>query len=209
MGCFTRGLIVLIVLVLIIGGAWFFAVQPYLSSIAQSRLDNVLTQAVNNIPEQISLLPDGPVKIPQEALNNLLVLESSPSDIIQNPQVSITPDLARFTFQVYGFNCAATGQLAVSKGKLIATNVNIEGIAALILTPDQVAAAVNRHFADAEVKIKHSITAARLANQELDLTLGPPLAGSGQPSGTPTTIPTSIPTSIPSAVPSAISTLIP
>jgi hypothetical protein len=165
-------------LVLIVGG-WFFGVQPYLNNLAQNNLDGVLTDAVNNIPPPLSLLPDGPVAIPERALNNLLVLESAPNDIVKNPQIHITSSLARMDFQIYGFPCAVTGVPQANSGHLTLTNVNIEGIAAFILTPDQITTLVNRHLADAQTKINHSISSVQLKEQEVDLVLGP--SGSGLP----------------------------
>jgi hypothetical protein len=197
-----RGLIVLIVLVVLVAGGLYFVARPYVDSMAQAKLNNVLTQAVNNIPAQVTLLPAGKVKVPEGALNNLLVLESSPSDIVQNPQISITPDNMQFTFQVYGMTSTATGVPAVSNGNLVVTNVTISGIASFILSPDELTTIVNQHLADAQSRINHSITAVQLKSHELDLTLGPRNGGGTKiPTGVPTTIPTGIPTGIPTALP--------
>lgn len=185
-GCFIRSLITLIVLLILIVGGWFLGVRPYLDNMAHNKLDGVLTDAVNNIPPELSQLPDGPVPIPEKALNNLLVLESAPDNIVKNPQIHITPTEARMDFQVYGFQCAVTGVPQAISGHLMFTNVKIEGIAALILTPDEISTLVNKHLADAQTKINHSIQSVQLKDQEVDLTLGP---GSGSPS-LPTTLPT-------------------
>jgi hypothetical protein len=165
-------------LVLIVGG-WFFGLQPYLNKMAHTKLDETLTEAVNNIPPPLSQLPAGPVSIPEKALNNLLVLQSAPNDIVKNPQIHITSTQARMEFQVYGFPCAVTGVPQANSGHLTLTNVNIEGIAALILTPDEITTLVNRHLADAQTKLNHSIDSVQLKDQEVDLVLGP--GGSGVP----------------------------
>lgn len=197
-GCLLRGLIVLVILVVLVVGGWFFGVRPYLNTMAQSKLNSVLTQAVNNIPAQISLLPTGQVKIPEGALNNLLVLSSSPSDMVQNPRLSITPNNMQFTFQVYGMTSTATAVPAVNNGHLVVNNMTISGIAGLILSPDELTTIVNQHLADAQARINHSITAVQLHNQELDLTLGA-RNGSGTqlPTGVPTALPTRLPTGLP------------
>jgi hypothetical protein len=197
-GCLMRGLIILVILVILVAGGWYFGVRPYLNGIAQTKLNSILTQAVNNIPAQVTLLPAGQVKIPEGALNNLLVLESSPSDIVQNPHLSITTSNMQFTFQVYGMTSTATGVPQVSNGHLVVTNVTINGIAGLILSPDELMTIVNQHLADAQSRINHSITAVQLKNQELDLTLGA-RSGSGSqfPKGVPAGVPTALPTGLP------------
>lgn len=200
-------LITLLVIAIILVGGWFLGVRPYIDSMAQSKLNDVMTKAVNNIPAQIALLPSGPVAIPESALNNLLVLESSPSDIVKNPKITITEQNFRFDFQVYGFSNSITGVPAVSNGKLIVDNLSISGIAGFIMTTDELTTIVNNHLSDAVTRINHSITAVTLKNHELDLTLGP--RGSGSPPVTPTGIPTSIPTNIPTSIPTGLPTGLP
>ena len=178
-GCLIRSLITFIVLLVLIVGGWFFGLQPYLNKMAHTKLDETLTDAVNNIPPEISQLPAGPVPLSEQVLNNLLVLASAPNDIVKNPQIHITSTQARMEFQVYGFPCAVTGVPQVNSGHLTLTNVNIEGIAALILSPDEITTLVNRHLADAQTKLNHSIDSVQLKDQEVDLVLGP--GGSGVP----------------------------
>ena len=179
-GCLTRSLITLVVLLILIVGGWFFGLQPYLSNMAQSGMDGVLTDAVNNIPPAISQLRAGPVQLSEQLLNNVLVLQSAPNDLVKNPQIHITSSAMRMDFQVYGFPCAVSGVPQVNQGHLVATNVTIEGIAALILTPDQITTLVNKHLAEAQTKINHPIESVQLKDQELDLVLGQP-AGGGLP----------------------------
>src|SRR5947208_1009826 len=180
-GCLIRSLITFIVLLVLIVGGWFFGLQPYLNKMAHTKLDETLTEAVNNIPPPLSQLPAGPVSIPEKALNNLLVLQSAPNDIVKNPQIHITSTQARMEFQVYGFPCAVTGVPQANSGHLTLTNVNIEGIAALILTPDEITTLVNKHLADAQTKLNHSIDSVQLKDQEVDLVLGPPVGGPSLP----------------------------
>ncbi len=179
-GCLTRSLITLVALLILIVGGWFFGLQPYLSNMAQSGMDGVLTDAVNNIPPEISVLRAGPVQLSEQLLNNVLVLKSAPDDLVKNPQIHITSSAMRMDFQVYGFSCAVSGVPQVNQGHLVATNVTIEGIASLILTPDQITTLVNKHLADAQTKINHPIESVQLKDQELDLVLGQP-AGGGLP----------------------------
>ena len=180
-GCLIRSLITFIVLLVLIVGGWFFGLQPYLNKMAHTKLDETLTDAVNNIPPPLSQLPPGPVSIPEKALNNLLVLQSAPNDVVKNPEIHITSTLARLNFQVYGFPCAVTGVPQANSGHLTLTNVNVEGIAAFILTPDEITTLVNKHLADAQTKLNHSIDSVQLKDQEVDLVLGPPGGGPSLP----------------------------
>ena len=182
-------LITLLVLVVLIGGGWFFALRPYLNSTAQNKLDSVLTDAVNNIPAPVALLPSGPVTVPETAINKLFALRSSSNDIVQNTQIHITPQAISLQFQVFGFTCTVTGVPKVVQGQLVFTNVTIDGIAGLIFSPDDITTLANRHLVDAQAKIQHSIKSVQLNNQQITLVLS--ASGSPTPGITPT--PGSIP----------------
>ena len=200
-GCLVGLLITLVVLLVLIGGGWFLALRPYLNNMATNKLDSVLTDAVNKIPSQVSLVPAGPVTISENVLNNLLTLTSSPDDVVKNTQIHITPGAMSLQFQVFGFDCTVTGVPKVVQGQLVATNVTVDGIAGLIFSPDEITALANRHFAEVQTKIQHPITSVQLNNQQLILVLGAsstspvpsssPIPGNGSPFpiGSPPTIP--------------------
>ncbi len=179
-GCITGCLVTLLVLVVVVGAGWVFALRPFLHSLAQAQIDQTLTNAVNQIPAQAAQLPPGTVQVHENALNNLIVLNSSPSDPVQQAQVHIMPGGVRLNFQVYGFPCAVTGVPQVINGplngRLVITNVTVEGIVALIMSPGEVTNLANRHLADAQARFKHPIVQVLLKNHELDLLVGPPLA---------------------------------
>ncbi|MGB8343276.1 MAG: zinc ribbon domain-containing protein [Ktedonobacteraceae bacterium] len=202
-GCLLYSLIIVVVLLLLLVGAWFAVARPYADSMAQSQLNNALAQAVTNIPAQVALLPSGgTVPVSDNTINFLLSNQSSSSNIVQNANVTITPQNFLFKFQVFGFPCSVTGVPIASNGKIVITNVTLSGIAGLVMSPDEITTIVNNHLADAVTRINHSITKVTLKQHEVDLTFGP--RGGGTPTGTPTTIPTGIPTGIPSAIPTNI-----
>ena len=177
-GCLPGALITLVMLLILIGGGWFLGVRPYLDNLAQTKLDSTLTDAVNNIPAQVAAIPAGQaVVVPEKLLNNLLVLQSSPNDLVKDMKISITSSQMRMDFSVFGFSSAVTAVPQVNQGKLVVTNVQIEGIASLILSSDEITALVNRHLADAQQRINHSITSVQLKDQELDLVFGPQSGG--------------------------------
>ncbi len=200
-GCFV-GLIIILLLLLVLVGGWFLLLRPYLNNQAQNKLDSVLSDAVNHIPAQVTLAPAGPVKVSENLFNNLLVLNSSPNDVVKNMQIHITPNTMSMQFQVYGFDSTVTGVPQAKQGHLVITNVTVDGVAGLILSADEITALVNKHLADAQARIKHSIVSVQLNNQEMDLVLGASTsspAPTGGPGGLP--LPTGTPTSGPGGLP--------
>ncbi|GAC1304310.1 MAG: hypothetical protein NVSMB27_43470 [Ktedonobacteraceae bacterium] len=197
-GCLAGSLITLIVVLVLVGGGWFLVIRPYVDNMAQSKLNGILDDAVNHIPPPVTQLPAGPVAVTERVLNNLLVLGSSPNDIVKNAQIHITSSAMNLQFDVYGFTCTVSGVPVVSQGHLMVTNVNVQGIAALILTADEITALANRHLADAQARLNHPILSVNLKDQELDMVLGSPgsVPSGGLPPGvtppagvTPPTLP--------------------
>lgn len=204
-GCLFISLTIVVVLLLLLAGAWFAILRPYADSMAQTQLNNALAQAVDNIPAQVALLPSGgTVPISDNTLNLLLSDQSSSSNIVQNANITISAQNVVFKFQVFGFDCSVTSVPIASNGKIVLTNVAVSGIAGMVLSPDEITTIVNNHLADAVVRINHSITKVTLKQHEIDLTFGQRGSSGGTPTGTPTAVPTSIPTNIPTAIPTNI-----
>lgn len=187
-GCITGCLITVLALVVVLGAGWVFVLRPFV----QAQIDQVLTDAVNHIPPPVALLPAGTVPLNENALDNLMVLNSSPSDPVQNPQVHIMPSGVRLDFQVFGFPCAVTGVPQVVNGQVVVTNVTVEGIITLFMSPDDVTNLANKHLADAQTRFAHPIEQVLLKDHELDLIVGPPLGPSPlgpSPLGSPPPLP--------------------
>lgn len=170
-----RVLLILGVVLLLLVAAWFIVLRPYLHGIAQSQVDGVLTNAVNQIdPTQLSVIPRGRTSVPitETTVNNLIVLNSSPSDPVQQMHMTITPGGLRLDFQAYGFSCDVTGVPQASNGQLVMTNVKVEGIAALIMSPDEMTSILNAHLHDATARLHRDVTGVVLKEQEIDIQLG-------------------------------------
>ena len=173
-GCLVGFLVTLIIVVVIATGGWFLLLRPYLHDLATTQINSVLTNSINQIPLTVALLPPQVLPVQETTLNNLIVLESAPSDPVQHMQVSITPSIMTINFQVYGFGCTVTGIPAAQNGHLVVTNVNVQGLASLIMSSDELTSLLNQKLAEAQTKLFHPILKVQLKNQELDLTLGPP-----------------------------------
>lgn len=173
-GCLVGGLITLIVLLVLATGAWFVGIRPYIHSLVQNQVDQVLSNAVDQIdPARAALIPPGVrIAVSERLINSLVPLNHPSSDPIQNVQVHITPAAMRMDFEVYGFSCAITGVPQMVNGQLVANNVTVEGIASLIMSPDEMTALLNQHLADAQGRLNRPIQSVSLQDQELNITFG-------------------------------------
>jgi hypothetical protein len=169
----TRVLLILVVVLLVLVAGWFVGLRPYLHGLAQSQMDGVLSNAVNQIPPaQLALLPPGQsVPVTETTINNLIVLNIAPSDPVQHMHITITPGGLQLDFQVYGFACTVTGVPEALNGQLVITNVTVGGVVALIMSPDELTATLNAHLHDAVTKLNRSVTGVTLKNHEIDIEL--------------------------------------
>jgi hypothetical protein len=169
-GCLPKILITLVILALLVAGGWFIGLRPYLHSLAQNQIDQELSNAIDQIIPVPPVIPTLPVT--ETAINNLFVLNHAPSDPVQNMQMTITPGGIRLDFQAYGFSCSVSGILTASNGKPVVTNLAIQGVVGLIMSPDELTTILNNHLSDAQVRLHRSITSVILKEHEIDLTFG-------------------------------------
>ena len=171
-------LITLVVLIILLAGAWVFVLRPYLHSLAQNQVDSALSNAVNQIDfSLISQAPPGvplpPVKVTEDAINNFyLPLIHNPSSPVQNMHIQIASNQVRLDFTVYGFASDVTGKPTLQNGNLTVTNVSVGGIAGLVMSSDEMTALLNRHLADIQSRLHRPINSVLLMNHELDIILG-------------------------------------
>ncbi|GHO44951.1 hypothetical protein KSX_31140 [Ktedonospora formicarum] len=179
LGCLS----VLVLLVLLLAGAWTFIVRPYVHDMALQQLDRAMSQSVNRVPDLsntndltgIPGLPIGinvpipPQTISQDTLNNMVVLNLPQNGPVQNPNTQITLDKVRLSFSTYGFTSAISTLPTVQNGKLVATNVSLEGPIALILSPDDISTLMDKYFAKAQKKLNRQIKSITLNNGNLVL----------------------------------------
>lgn len=191
-GCLFRLMLVLVLLCAALAGVWFFVLQPSLHAFVTNKLDNAMTQAVDKIPtlpQQSSPLPlpfrppsNVTVPIPDTILENLLEntlkLNMAPSDPVQDPVVIINQQGVRMEFNVhfdplpFTFPCAVSFLPVIdAQGNLVAQNVNIEGIASLALSPDELTNLLNKHFTDALNKLNHPVSKIDFEQGQVVLTL--------------------------------------
>ncbi len=169
-----RALLILAIVLLVLVAGWFVGLRPYLHGLAQSQIDSVLSNAINQInPAVVAAIPAGPatINVSETAINNLIVLNTAPSDPVQQMHMTITPAELRLDFQAYGFACDITGLPQVSNGQLVITNVAVEGIVGLIMSPDEVTATLNNYLHNTGVKLRRNVTGVTLKDHEIDIQL--------------------------------------
>ena len=191
-GCLIGAIIGLVLVVaLMIGGR--FA----LNALAINLLNQTCSNAINDIPPVVALLPERNQTINEDVLNTLFSSQISASDPVQNLTVHFTPNQMEIDFNVYAFSSTITTVPKIVNGKLVATNVRVQGIAGLVLSPDDITILMNTQIRKLETHIQHTITAVRLENHAIVLRITP--NGSiptppTTPPPTPPTLPTGIPT---------------
>lgn len=174
-GCLISGLISLVLLTILVGGIWLIFARPYLHNLAYSQIDQALSGAVEQfeLPEQAAQLPPGQqLPLTETGFNNMIVLNLSPSNPVQSPETRITPQEVRVDFQLYGYGCAIRFVPAVENARLVVTNVVVEGVVGLVISPGELTPLLNKHLVNVQGKLPHAITAVELRQQEMVLTLG-------------------------------------
>lgn len=168
--CLVWGLMILILLAIGLTISWFAVIRPSIHTIAEEKLNSALDQAQENIPPPFLFLPGMTIPIHEQTLTTLLVHNLESSSPIKNPVAHITSSNVRLDFQLYGFPCAVTAVPQITNGQLSVTNMSIEGIINLVMSPDEMTTLLNTHLTHAQELYQHSVTNVQLKNQEMDLT---------------------------------------
>lgn len=205
-GCLVVGLSTFLFLILLLGVAWIFAIRPYVHDQIVSRVDSKITSAINAIPPLPSTKIGVTIPVTENIINTALSFGVAPSDPVQQPTVHFTTNRIRFEFQVqflFSFPCAFSWTPQVQKGQLVATNVSVEGIMGLVMSPEETQQLIDKEFKKAFDHIGYEPKSVQVKDGEIDVTV----QGKGNGSGTPIPIPTAIPSVIPTAIPTGLPTL--
>ena len=168
-------LAVLLVLILVLIGGWFFALRPFMHGAAQTEVDGVFASATNLInPLAVAVVATShrPVIITEKDANNFIALNSSQSDPVQQIHLSIAPAGLQLVFQTYGLTSTITGVPRVVNGQIVMTNVTVQGVASLVMSPDELTNEVNADLQQVSAALQRPITGIVLKNQEMDVQLG-------------------------------------
>lgn len=180
-GCLFTTVLTLVVLALLLTAGWFLGLRPYLHAMAQNQIDQSFGDAIQQMPPQVSQAPAGPFILTEDLFNNLIQINIPPNSNVKQVAAHITTSNINIDFQVYGMQCAVTGIPQVVNKQLVATNVQVDGILGLVMSNDEMTATLNKHLADAQVKLNHPILDVHLESQKMIMTLGPANGGSTLP----------------------------
>jgi len=164
----------LLILLLVLVGGWFVVLRPYLHGVAQNEVDGVFSSATNLInPITVAVIATShrPVIITETDANNFIALNSAQSDPIQQIHMTITPAGLRLEFQTYGLTSTITGVPRVVNGQIVMTNVTVQGIASLIMSPDELTNELNADLQQVSARLHRPIAGVVLKNQEMDVQL--------------------------------------
>ena len=174
LGC----LVSFVIVVLVLSAAWFVGLRPYLHSVAADQLNQTLTSAIAHIPPGVTQAHPSTLPNQETMVNNLVVLNSAPSDPVQHVHVHCTQSrddktqsyaCVRVDFHAFGFPCTVSAVPVATGGRLVVNQVKVEGVVALIMSPDELTTLLDARLADAQAKLGHSINSVMIKDQVIDL----------------------------------------
>ena len=165
-------LAVLLIIVLLLVAGWFVVLRPYLHGVAQNEIDGVFSSAIgqiNPIEAVVISTSHAPVVITETDANTFIAMNTA--DPIQQMHMTITQAGLRMDFQLYGFTSTVTGVPQAVNGQLVMTNVTVQGIASLIMSPDELTTIVNANLHQISTVLHRSISGVILKDHEMDVQL--------------------------------------
>jgi hypothetical protein len=165
-----RLLIALVILIVLLAGGWIFVGRPILHSVAQNQLDQIIGSQVGTL-QPLPAFVTSSLKVTETGLDNLITLNIAPSDPVQNAVAHITPGGVELDFQLFGFACSIKGVPIASNGVVVMTQVQVNGILGLVMSPDEMTTLLNGQIRTAFSNLQRQVTSVVLKNQEMDIQL--------------------------------------
>jgi hypothetical protein len=169
-GCLVWMLVILALLLVGLAISWFAVIRPSIHAMAEQELNAALDQAEENIPPPMLFIPGVTVAIHEQTLSDILVHNLGSPSPIEDPVAHITPSNVQMDFQLYGFPCAVTVVPQMANGHLVVSDVRIDGIIGLVVSPDEMTTLLDAHLTHAQNLYQHAVTNVQLKDQEMDLT---------------------------------------
>jgi hypothetical protein len=160
----------LLIIILLLVAGWFVVLRPYLHGVAQNEIDGAFSNAIaqiNPIQGLIVIASGQPVVITESSANSFIA--SNTSGPIQQMHMTITPAGLKIEFQTYGFTSTITAVPQAVNGQLVMTNVTVQGIASLIMSPDELTTTVNAHLQAISAALQSPISGVILKEGEMDI----------------------------------------
>ena len=165
----ARVLLILVLLLAILSAAWFLGVRPYVHNLAQTELDQALSAPESQLQLAMLALPSGPqeIRASENAMNTYL--SSHNNDQIQNLHMTILPTGMSLSFTAYGQDCSITALPIVTNGLIQVTNVQVQGVLALIMSSDELTSELNDNLQTFSNGMTHKIAKLTLLDQEIQV----------------------------------------
>jgi hypothetical protein len=165
----ARVLLVLVLLAAILTGAWFLGIRPYVHNLAQAELEQALDAPESQLQLAMLALPPGPQTIRGSENSMNTYLSAHDSDPIQNLHMTILPAGMDLSFSVYGQDCAITAIPVVTNGVIQMTNVQVQGVLALIMSSDELTSELNNNLQTFSDQMTHKVSKITLLEHEIDV----------------------------------------
>ena len=162
----------LLIIILLLVAGWFVVLRPYLHGVAQNEIDGAFSSAIgqiNPIEAVVISTSHAPVVITETDANTFIAMNTAAP--IQQMHMTITQAGLRLDFQLYGFTSTVTGVPQAVNGQLVMTNVTVQGIASLIMSPDELTTIVNANLHQISTVLHRSISGVILKDHEMDVQL--------------------------------------
>jgi hypothetical protein len=164
-----RVLLSLLIVCAILAGGWVFGLRPYLHTLAQTQLDQALTDAEDQIVLLQAALPSGPQEINATEADINGYLSAHDTAQLTDLHMTIAPTGLTLTFQAYGLGCTILAVPVARGGALQVTDVQVQGLLWLIMSDSELTRDLNSHFITVGQQMHRSITAITLKNQSMDI----------------------------------------
>ena len=160
----------LLIIILLLVAGWFVVLRPYVHGVAQNEIEGAFSSAIaqiNPIEGLVVIASGEPVVITESSANSFIAKNTT--DPIQQMHMTITPTGLKIEFQTYGFTSTITGVPKAVNGQLVMTNVTVQGIASLVMSPDELTTTLNAHLQAISAALQNSISGVILKEGEMDI----------------------------------------
>lgn len=168
----SRVLLVFVLLLAVLAGAWFFGVRPYLHNLALNQLDQALNEAEGQMLLFQLALPPGKrvVHVDESSIN--VYLGAHNADPLQGLHANLTTAGMNLSFTAYGLGCAVSAVPIASNGQLQVKDVQVQGLLGLILSNDELTTALNSNFQNFGSQMNRKVDSITLHEHEMDIVIG-------------------------------------
>ena len=165
-------LLFLLIFGVIAAGGWIFFLRPEVHQSVDGEIQQGLQRAVGQIPFDVArAAPSGYMQhITEDEMNNYLNQNSAALAPITSMQISLQPGVMIVTFQAYGFGSTIHLGLAVQDGKLIAQNVQVDGLLWWVENAQELTPRLDDALGQVTTNLGHQLSSVSIEEGVLTLT---------------------------------------